>query len=185
MTILSSIRNRIGLIVGVIFVALLSFVLSDFIGGNSSMFGNSQGPVGEINGNSISYGDFQTRMQRMAGKTDPDPQMQEQFVAGVWDELETEFIFEPQWKDAGVTVTTDELYEQMMGDKPSMLMNQFFQDRQTGQINPQFANPDGSLSGAAIRGAVKQFNEEQEEQWGRVEKEIGKQLIKEKYNTLL
>ncbi len=185
MTILSSIRSRIGLIVGIIFVALLSFVLTDFIGGRSSMFGNSQGPVGEINGNSISYGDFQTRMQRMIGDADPDPQMQEQYVAGVWDELETEFIFQPQWEKAGVTITSEELSEQMMGDKPSMFMNQFFQDRQTGQINPQFANPDGTLSGAAIRGAVKQFTPEQEAQWVRVEKEIGKQLIKEKYNTLL
>ncbi|HET6992738.1 MAG TPA: peptidylprolyl isomerase, partial [Bacteroidia bacterium] len=112
-------------------------------------------------------------------------QEQSQLSDGIWQELVDKYVFEPQYNSLGISITDDELAEEMYGDHPSPYMNQFFQDRQTGQINPQFAGPDGTLSGKAIRDFVKKMPAETEAQWAQIERDMRKFLLHEKYNNLL
>jgi peptidyl-prolyl cis-trans isomerase D len=187
MTILSRIRSRVALLVGIIFVAILAFVLTDIFSGQAGLFGGGgPGDVGSINGNKISYKDFDNKIRSYT--TDDQnmtDQQRQQLSDGVWAELIDQMVYQPEYDELGIHVTTDELAEQMMGDKPSDLMRQYFQDPQSGQISPQYANPDGSLNGKAIRELVKKFQPKDVAQWEKIEQEMQKRLVREKYNTLI
>lgn len=188
MTILAKIRSRVGLLVGIIFLALLAFVLTDLFNSQHGFFASGPGSndVGEIAGNTISVTDFRKRMDEMGPKDhSPSDQEQGQISDMAWQQLIDQYVFDPEYKALGITVTTDELAEQMYGDHPSPYMNQFFQDRQTGQIMQQFTDDGASLSGQKIRDFVKKMPAETEAQWALVEKDMSKYLLHEKYNNLL
>jgi peptidyl-prolyl cis-trans isomerase D len=184
MTILAKIRSRVGLIVGSIFVALLAFVLTDFLGNNTAMFGRDTS-VGEINGTEISIMEFNGKVEQYSQGRSLSEMEQQQMSEGVWAEYIENLIFVPEYDELGIVVTDDELADQMMGDNISPYMMQFFQDRQTGQVNPQFANAMGGLDGAKIRQFVAGMQPEQETQWAEIEVSMRKQLRKEKYNQLV
>lgn len=184
-TMLSRIRSRVGLLVGIVFLALAAFILTDLIN-QGGMGGPSVTDVGEINGNNISVVEFQTEVEKYVGEDrQPSEQEMEQIRDGVWQEMIFKYVYEPEYEALGITITDDELTEQMVGNHPSQYMNQWFQDRQTGMIFPQFAGPDGSLSGQKIRDFLPTMQPEQETQWIGMEKEMRKALIREKYNQLI
>lgn len=187
MTILSRIRSRVGLLVGIIFLALLSFVLTDMFNTQHGIFSSGPGSndVGEINGHSVSISEFSNRVDAIAKDRQMTEQERSQLQDGVWQELIDKYVFEPQYKALGLKITDDELAEQMYGPHVSPYLNQWFQDRQTGQINPQYAKPDGTLNGAAVAKLVGSFTSEQETEWAQIEGEMRKFLIKEKYNNML
>lgn len=187
MTILARIRSRVALLVGVIFVAILAFVLTDVFSGKFGLFGQTgPGNVGEIKGTAITYKDFVARMNRYKPEDRTmSEQEQQQLSEGIWGEIIDELIYEPEYSRLGLSIGDDELADQMMGDRPSDLMRQYFQDPQTGQIAQQYANPDGSLNGKAIRELVKKFQPKEEAQWAKIELEMRKRLVREKYNVLL
>ena len=58
MAIFEKIRRRSGLVILVIGTALAAFILGEFLNSGSSMFDSDQDAVGFINGNKISYFDF-------------------------------------------------------------------------------------------------------------------------------
>ncbi len=186
MTILSSIRSRVGLLVGIIFLALLAFVLTDLFNSQRGLFGGSgDNNVGEINGHEVSIMDFKNQIDELADGKNLNQQEQDQYSDGVWQELVNKYVFEPQFSALGITLTDDELAEQMYGDHISPYMNQFFQNPQTGQIAPDFAGPDGSLSGKKVRAFVGKMDAETEVKWRRIEIDMAKVLLREKYNTLV
>lgn len=183
-TALSMIRSRVGLLVGIVFLALAAFVLTDLIQG-SGMSGPSNTDVGEINGETISLIEFNNKVAEYAGDRQLSEQETQQIQEGVWQEMIDKYVYEPEYAALGLAITVDELAEQMMGNQPSQYMNQYFQDRQTGMISPQFSGPDGSLSGFKIREFVSKMQPDQEEQWAAIEKDMRKFLMREKYNQLL
>ncbi len=188
MTILSRIRSRVGLLVGIIFLALLAFVLTDLFNSQRGLFGGSGGAdnsVGEINGHTVTLAEFRTKMDEYSQGKTLSEQEQSQLSDAIWQEMLDKYVYEPQYSELGISITDDELAEQMYGDHPSSYMNQFFQDRQTGQISQQFAGPDGQLSGKAIRDLVKKMTSEQEAQWAQIERDMRKFLLREKYNNLI
>lgn len=183
-TMLSRIRSRVGLLVGIVFLALAAFILTDLIN-RGGMTGPSVSDVGEINGKSITLVEFQDMVDKYAGERQLSEQQQEQMREGVWQELIYKYVYEPQFDDLGLSLTDDELTDQMVGNQPSPYMNQYFQDPQTGMISPQFSAPNGMLSGKKIRDFLATMQPEQETQWVQIENEMRKTLIREKYNQLL
>ncbi|MEO5645590.1 MAG: SurA N-terminal domain-containing protein [Bacteroidia bacterium] len=187
MTILSTIRNRVGLLVGIIFLALLAFVLGDFLSSQHGLFGGrSSNDIGVINGHEISAVEFRNEIDALSNGENLNQEQQDQYSEGVWQDLIRRHIFEPQFKALGITVTEDELAEQMYGNNISPYMNQFFQNPQTGQIAPDFADPmTGQLSGQKVREFVGKMDAETETKWSRIEIDMRKVLLREKYNALL
>ena len=186
-TVLSRIRSRVGLLVGIVFLALFAFILTDMINKGNMGGGPSITDVGEINGEDISVKDFQAKVEEYSkDRPNMTEQEAEQIREGVWQEMIDKYVYDPQYQALGLQITEGELYEQMMGDHPSQYMNQYFQDRQTGMISPNFAGPDGQLSGAKIREFVNtQLKPEQEPQWIQIENDMRKFLMREKYNQLV
>jgi peptidyl-prolyl cis-trans isomerase D len=184
MTILSRIRSRVGLLVGIIFLALLAFVLGDVFSARLG-FGTGDNTVGEIDGHEISAVDFNNAITLKSNGENLNQEQMDQYSEAVWQDMLRQYIFEPQFKALGITMSSDELADQMMGNNMSPYMTRYFQNQQTGQIAPEFAGPDGRLSPQKVRTFVEGMDAEKEVQWARLEDEMKIILIREKYNTLI
>ena len=87
MTILSRIRSRVGLLVGIIFLALLAFVLTDLFNSQRGLFGGSGGAdnsVGEINGHTVTLAEFRTKMDEYSQGKTLSEQEQSQLSDAIW-----------------------------------------------------------------------------------------------------
>ena len=64
MALITKIRERSGLAVGIIAVSLILFIVGgDLLGGQNTLFGNNNQKVGEIAGQDIDYQDFNTKVE--------------------------------------------------------------------------------------------------------------------------
>jgi|GEM_PF-293755 len=198
MTILQRIRSRAGLLVGIIFVALLAFVLGDFLGGRSSMFAGAE-DVGEIDGHTVDMQEWQTAQQQAeldfqinSQRNPTTEQENDQIQQQVWQGLLDKYLLaEGEYKKLGLVMTDEELAEQMLSDKPNPIMRQVFSDGQSQQIAPGFATPTGDLNMTAVRDYVKQLSPDKEQtkeayyQWVVRERLIREYLLKQKYFNLI
>lgn len=192
MTVLSKIRNRAGLLIGIIGLALLAFVLQD-AASNSARWKASSNDVGEIAGRSISYPEFNSVVladvnrykEQSQGKVDPS--VEDMIMQQTWTKMVEEIVMGKEYEKLGLSVGMDELYD-LMVDHPGAFMNQQFRNQQTGKVdNPRFADANGNLDPAKLRAFIGDPNIKQEEEdiWKTLEKGMRETRIKEKYFNLL
>jgi peptidyl-prolyl cis-trans isomerase D len=146
MSTLQFLRERAGILVAVVIgAALLLFVISDF-------FGNGRGQrmkqkkyfeIGEIGGESVSYQDYELRLQnlfeiyKLSGR-DLDEATTEQVREQMWQQMVRETILDTQYKKLGIGVSTEEVDELVFGNNPHIIVQQLFTDQQTGAFNKSF-----------------------------------------------
>ncbi|MCI4666894.1 MAG: SurA N-terminal domain-containing protein [Bacteroidia bacterium] len=137
MSVLSRIRQNIGLIVGIISLALLAFIIDP-----SSLQGFfSQPPAaGEVAGESISMREYQDEvssvLQSQGGALDPvrEGQLRDQ----VWDNMVMRRLYNKEFGNIGIEVTKDELLSMFIGKHvdPTFLQAPIFKDS-LGNFSPQ------------------------------------------------
>lgn len=130
MAVLEKIRVKMGAFITIIIgIALLSFIVdADTLQSAVSMF-SSKYDVGEMKGESISYKDYQkkidyfTQIHQMAtGSTSLDEQTQEMVNQGAWQDIMTEKVLLPAIKDAGLDVGDEELFDLSQGNQISPVL---------------------------------------------------------------
>ena len=66
MATLQNIRTKAGLLVAIVIgVSLAAFILGDLLQGGSSMFQKDRLEIGEVDGESVQYPDFQKKMEEL------------------------------------------------------------------------------------------------------------------------
>lgn len=193
MTVLAKIRNRAGLLVTIIGVALLVFILQSALESGNFFFGNSDRNVGEIAGKSIAYEEFNSKVQeaiearkKSSGQSTIDEATTDQIVQQIWNQTLGEMILNKEYEKLGIAISEDELYDLMLGKNPHAYIKQYFTDQKTGGILTMFANPQtGELYMSKVLEYTKQMNEEQEGSWVMLENAIKQARIVEKYNNLV
>ncbi len=192
MSVLSKIRSRAGLLVAVIGIALFAFILGDIFTSGRSVFSAKETNVGVIGGEEVSIMEFEKKVQEQLEtmkKNNPNQPIDEaktdQVVQTTWNQTINEKIFNREFAKVGVSVTGDELTDQMEGKDPNPVMNQYFSDQKTGQIIPQYARPDGKLNVKEVRKYVAGMNEEAEKSWVMLEKYVRETRKQAKYMNLI
>lgn len=135
MGVLEKIRNRAGLMVGFVGVALAAFVLGDALQNGNTWFSDSQRAVLTVDGETINIEDYERRLQSLT------EQMQAQAGGQLTDEqrmsinnsltqqIIAEHLLQKLAKQVGVQVTADEVYALLnagSGITPSPQAQQFF-----------------------------------------------------------
>lgn len=147
MAVLEKLRKRGGVIIVIaIFTALLAFILSDLLRPGSTLFGNSQMEIANINGTSVSIIEFQDKLSDMeefnrlnrgvSSFTDDEASM---IRDETWNQILKQILLERIFDKLGVTVTSDELMDMITGNNIHPYMTQLFSDPQTGVYNKEFA----------------------------------------------
>jgi peptidyl-prolyl cis-trans isomerase D len=182
---LTKIRNKAGLLVGVIFFALLAFVLGDLFRSGSSLFGDDPRLLGVVAGKKIMITEFEATLDKAIenekqrqNKTSLDEATIDMLRQQAWNQLIYDNIMTEQYAKLGIAVSSDELLDMVQGKNPHPSVVQAFTDPKTGQFNPQ-----------AVVTFLKRLDEdktgETKMRWLNFEKAMKAERIANKYNTLV
>lgn len=186
MATLQRIRNRAGLLVAVIIgMAIFAFVLQDLLSGGKTAFARSKFIFAEINGNSLQYDEYAARVEKLAeyyrlrmGQTSLDEQTMESIREQTWQDLVREYVTQDEYKELGISVSTDEMMDMVQGRNPHPVIRSLFSDPQTGILNRTFLVQFIRTMNEDPSGAQKTI-------WLYLEKEIMKDRAFSKYNNLI
>ena len=148
MAVLETIRVKLGIFITVLIaVALLSFIIDPSTLQSVSSSMSSKYDVGEINGKSVSYTDFQADVDRFTaineittGSSVQNEEMQISIRNAAWQSLVDKYLFIRNAKAAGINVGEEEMVDIISGIIDSPVFTQ----------NPTFCDENGVFSPALL-----------------------------------
>ena len=180
MAVLETIRVKFGILISVLIaVALLSFIV-DFGTIQSLSSTSSKYDVGEIDGKSISYTDFQAEVEKITALSEMNgnPVQGEEALAMVrqqaWQQFVNDYLFIPAAKAAGFNVGEEEMYQLVSGEMYSALLMQAFQ----GQLNKETLMQIEADVNADETGRMRLF-------WDNLLEAVSTEQFYAKYQSLL
>lgn len=198
MATLEKIRNKAGLLVTAIGAALFAFIIGDLFSGGQTFWRQSQDKVMSINGEKITTETFQRNVEDLSevyklqtGQNSLPAEYQQQINNQVYENLINETLIGEEAAKIGMTVSKEELADLVSGEHISPMLQQmpFFRNPQTGAFDKSlllnFLNAVVSVEEGAQGAAASQELQQARKFWLFWEKNIKKQRLEDKYNTLL
>lgn len=188
MATLQKLRNRAGvLLAAIIGLSLLAFILGDFLNSSAGFFQRNRLEIAEIDGKSISYQDFQARVEQSvenykqnSGVNNLDEGTYASIRNQVWSGYLNELLYEKQYKKMGLACSGDELFDMVQGRNihPQIQSAPIFQNKVSGQF-------DRNLVIQFLKGMNQDQTGRQRAAWVSYEKELAKDRVYTKYQTLI
>ena len=190
---LQKIRNHGALLIAIVGLAMLAFILGDFLNSGSSFFNRSRENVGVVEGQKIHYTEYEAAREQLtevykieSGRTDFDEDMYAQIRNQVWNMFVMDYTLRAQAEEIGMDITTDELSELCIGENP----HQIIRGRRA------FMDENGQFNRQAVIGLLQAINGEDADAenanlkqaktyWLYWEKAVRISYMQEKYTTLL
>jgi PPIC-type PPIASE domain. len=199
MATLEKIRNKAGLLVTVVGVALFAFIIGDLLNSGTSLMSKNQNNVIVVDGAVIGYQEYITLendvVEEYKGRLQTS-NLNEVYMNSIrqmlYEEIVVDKLLEPRFKSLGMTVTTQEMTDMVEGENISQLLYQ----------SQEFINPEtGMFDRNSVRMFLYNLNNidqipqeyaeyraqlmEAKNRWMFLEKNIKRNRIGEKYITLL
>jgi len=189
MSVIQSLRNKYGKIVGfIIALSLVGFLLMD-AGDNIKRIFTGGEYIAKVDGEKIDPKDYSVRINEletlysMMGNNNLDDNTKAQIHTTVLNEMLFEKLVANQMDDLGLVLTKEEEKELITGANPHPLVMQFpyFKNPQTGQFDPQalmaFEQKKIDMNNSQAAKAM--------EQWEMMKSYIKRQALLQKYNALI
>ncbi len=149
MAALETIRVKCGVLITVLIaLALLSFIIDPTTLQSVASSMSSKYDVGEIDGKSISYTDYQADVEKfttineiMSGSSAQNAQQQASIRNAAWQSLVDKYLFQKNANKAGIFVGTEEMNDLIAGNIESPVFTQ----------NPAFLDENGTFSPDLVR----------------------------------
>lgn len=190
---LQRIRNHGALLIAIVGLAMLAFILGDFLNSGSSFFNRSRENVGVIEGEKIHYTEYEAAKDQLtevykieSGRSDFDEDTHTQIRNQVWNMLMMDHTLRAQAKKIGMDITADELSELCIGEN----VHQIIRARRA------FADENGQFNRQAVINLLQAINQDGEDAeqnanlqqaktyWMYWEKAVRISYLQEKYTTL-
>ena len=191
---LQRIRNHGALLIAIVGLAMLAFILGDFLNSGSSFFNRSRENVGVIEGQKIHYTEYEAAKEQLTevykietGRSDFDEDTHAQIRNQVWNMMMMDYTLRAQAKAIGMDITADELSALCIGDN----VHQIIRSRRA------FMDENGQFSRDAVVNLLQAINQEGEDAeqnanrkqakdyWMYWEKAVRISYMQEKYTALL
>ena len=191
---LQRIRNHGALLIAIVGLAMLAFILGDFLNSGSSFFNRSRENVGVIEGQKVHYTEYEAAKEQLtevykieSGRSDFDEDTYTQIRNQVWNMLLMDYTMRAQAKKIGMDITTDELSELCIGEN----VHQILRSRRA------FMDENGQFSRDAVKNLIAAINDDSEDAaqnanlqqaktyWLYWEKAVRISYMQEKYTALL
>ncbi len=144
MATLEKIRSKAALLVVVIGVALLAFIIGDFLNSGQSFFMMSRNKVATVNGTSIGVEEYQNRVQarteemqamyQQNGMSIPEG-MASYINQEVYDAMVNEILLTEELDAVGITVSKEELNDLLTGNHIVPQIARSFTNPETGEFD--------------------------------------------------
>ncbi len=188
MATLEKIRNKSALLFIVIIVALLAFILGDFLTSGRTYFGHPS-TIAQAGDASVDYQDYQNRVTmagdqlRQQGREMSNDILSKQVLEG----LVTEQLLNNEYKDLGITVTDNELTEALTGQNPHPQAAQMIQylAMQLGLPEATGATVFDAMQNPAKYNLPTQAGDELRRIWANQEKELEQLMMNQKFMSLI
>ena len=194
MATLEKIRSKGVLLVAVVGLALLAFIVGDFLKEGSTFFNKSKEIVAKIAGDDINIKEYNVAIDQLTevykietGRTELNEEMMTQLRQSVWETMVNEKILNAEAKKLGLTVGADELTERCTGSNihPLILQRRVFAG-ENGQFSRQVLTQFlSSLNQTASNQEMKQQIDKLKSYWMFWEKTVKTSLLQDKYNALI
>lgn len=185
MATLQNIRNKSGLLLAVIGIAMLSFILGDLL--KSSNSGGGSNIVGEVMGEDVLIQNFQIKVDE--GIENWKSQNQQtlltqstivQIREQIWNQYVNELIMREEYSKLGIDISDDEFFERIQGTEVHPEISKV----------PSFLDPStGEFDRTRVLGYLKQIDEDQtgeaRKRWNGFQDYLIGVLKSEKYNSLI
>lgn len=194
MATLGKIRNHGVFLLIIVGLAMLAFIVGDFLSSSNTYFSRDREYVGVIEGQKIHYTEYEAAKEQLnevykieTGRNDFDEDMVADMNNRVWQMFVSDYTMQAQAKKIGMTVTPDELSEICIGNHIHQIISsrRAFYD-QTGQFNRSYL--------VQFLNSLEQESENPEDQanlqqaktyWNYWEKAVRITYLQEKYVSLL
>ncbi|MBQ6790506.1 MAG: SurA N-terminal domain-containing protein [Paludibacteraceae bacterium] len=182
------------MLIAIVGLAMLAFILGDFLNSGSSFFNRSRENVGVIEGQKIHYTEYEAAKEQLtevykieSGRSDFDEEVYTQIRNQVWNMMMMDYTLRAQAKEIGMDITADELSELCIGDN----VHQIIRSRRT------FQDENGQFSRDAVVNLLQAINQESDDAemnanlkqaktyWMYWEKAVRISYMQEKYTSLL
>lgn len=194
MATLEKIRSKGVLLLVIVGLALLAFIIGDFLNSGATYFNRSHENVAEIAGESIHITEYQAAIDQMmdvykieTGQSELNEELTTQIRTSVWETMVNERILKAECEKIGLTVTAEELSDRIIGNNihPIISQRRAFYDqngRFSKQILLQFLN---SLDTEAENREMETQIQQAKNYWLFWENTLRNSLLQEKYTALL
>ena len=191
---LQKIRNHGALLIAIVGLAMLAFILGDFLNSGSSFFNRNRENVGVIEGQKIHYTEYEAAKEQLtevykieSGRSDFDEEMSTQIRNQVWNMMLMDYTLRAQAKKIGMDITQDELSELCIGEN----VHQLISGRRA------FADENGQFNRDIVINLLQAINQEGEDAeqnanlkqaktyWLYWEKAVRISYMQEKYMALM
>ena len=191
---LQRIRNHGALLIAIVGLAMLAFILGDFLNSGSSFFNRSRENVAVIEGEKIHYTEYEAAKEQLTevykietGRSDFDEDLTAQIRNQVWSMLLMDYTMRAQAKKIGMDITQDELTELCVGEN----VHQIIRSRRA------FIDENGQFSRQAVKQLLQAINDESDDAeqnanlkqaktyWLYWENAVRISYMQEKYTNLL
>ncbi len=142
MAILSKIREKTYILIGIIGLALFAFIVQGAFGNGNSVKADV---VGEINGEDISREEFSARLETYKSRNSSTTDMQASNV--VWEGFVRERIYKEQLTNAGIVVGEEDVWD-------NIIMMPYFQN------DPSFKNEVGLFDEEKVKEFIANMRED-------------------------
>ncbi|MDF9831779.1 SurA N-terminal domain-containing protein [Parabacteroides sp. PF5-6] len=197
MATLEKIRNKAGLLIIVVGVALFAFIIGDFLNSGSTYFRQNHEKIASVDGEVITIQDYQARIDEMSevykmqtGNSNLSEEIVTNIRESVFSSMVQEMVLGVTAEKLGLEVSAEELFDMVQGENISPVIRQM----------PMFLNEVGQFDKIALLNFLKAIDDDhiasypadQQMQllqmrnyWLFWEKNIKNQRLEEKYTNLL
>lgn len=184
MTVINKIREKSGLMIGVIAAALGLFILSDlFSSGGGELFGGNKRVVGEVAGDEVTLEEFSAEYERVrenyarsSGGAVPE-NLLPSIRAQAWQQILFQRAYKNECKKLGIAITSAELIDMIRGNNVHPGVVQSFANPETGELDRNALN--NFLSN------LRQYDPSVQASWQSFSQSLPPDRLRTKYENML
>ncbi|MDR0685939.1 MAG: SurA N-terminal domain-containing protein [Dysgonamonadaceae bacterium] len=139
MAALEKIRNKAGLLIGAVGIALFAFVIGDGLKNGSTWNNQRKNKVVTVDGESVDIYDFQKRVEEITNRYRANGSLTEEQTAqireSVLEQLIAKILLDKTANEIGLDVEENEIHDLFVGDNISPLIQQNFTNPQTNRFD--------------------------------------------------
>ena len=179
MAAIEKIRRHSGLLIAIIGLALLAFVLQDLF---QSQGRNREYNIAVIDGEKIPYQDYETQreknLENRRSQSNNNLSSAETYSIynSTLDEMIKQNIMTKEYEAVGMNVSSDELYDQFMGENPHQWVVQ------------SFSNQDGTFNKEMVEYYLQNLSDfpvDAQARWMDFERAVKENRLENKFNNLV
>lgn len=186
MGLMNSMRERGGLLVGIIAFAIVAFLAGDVLISGRNIFGGVPKEIGVINGSDIAIEEFQTKLdanteqyKKSTGQNNLNDGINGYLIDQTWNQIVYDALMKQRIEKSGVKVSPEELFDMVQGSNPHPEVRRAFSNPQTGAFDP-----------AQVLNFLKNMDQqdpsgETRKQWLAFENAIREERVRQKYMNLV